>query len=375
MKFYNIEMGSSLDLIRQNFLINGNFDFWQRGTSFNPVSISSTHFYTADRWKYVEENSTSGHIVIDRNSDSPSLVGKYDLRCRTSVAIQSINSNEVYYIGQYIEGYSTLPLVNKVCTLSFWVKSNLTGTYTVAFQDSVRGRSYVAPYTIISSNVWEKKVIQITITDTATWTFDSGAGLRIMFVLACGSSLVAPPNTWVGNPYYGVTGGQVNFLNSLSNSIKFAGVKFELGIGDTSGMGRSIATELTMCQRYYEKSYNVDIRPGTISTAGAIVSKIINELISVEGNFGFAVPKRVVPLVTIYSPDTLVGDTYLAMYCRNRSNSTEQPLTLYPADSGYVGVRGFSKFNVNSQTNYSIITFHWVADAEIDPYVIPMPPP
>jgi hypothetical protein len=371
MKFYNIEMGSSLDVIRQNFLINGNFDFWQRGTEF--TLGTNNQAYTADRWKYVRENSTSGQIRIDRSIDVPSLIGKYSLQGAPTVSVSSINSNEVYYIGQIIEGYSTLPLMDKVCTLSFWVKTNKPGIYSVAFQNSTQTRSYVSSYTVNSSNVWEKKVISLTVSSSGVWNFTDQAGLRILFVLACGSSLIPSPNTWVTNPYYGVT-GQVNFLDSLSNTIKFAGVKFELGLSDTSGMGRSIATELTMCQRYFEKSYELHMDPGSVETAGAVVSKIINETISVEGNFKFSVCKRSIPYVFIFSPDTSrVPPFGTAMYCRNRSNSTDQLLTLIPNDSGYVGCSGFGKFNVSPQTNFSIITFHWVAYSEIEGEIVPPP--
>lgn len=371
MKFYNVEMGSSLDVIRPNFLINGNFDFWQRGTAF--TFGTSTGGYTADRWKYVRENSTSGQIRIDRSVNVPSLVAKYSLQASPTVSIASLFSNEVYYVGQIIEGYSTLPLMDKVCTLSFWVKSNKTGIYSVVFQNGAQSRSYVSSYTINSSDVWEKKVISLTVSSSGSWNFTDQAGLRILFVLACGSSLIPAPNTWVTNPYYGVT-GQVNFLDSLSNTIQFSGVKFELGLGDTSGMGRSIATELTMCQRYFEKSYELHMDPGSVETAGAVVSKIINETISVEGNFKFSVYKRSIPYVFIFSPDTARGLPFSnTMYCRNRSNSTDQALTLIPNDSGYVGCSGFGKFNVSPQTNFSVITFHWVAYSEIEGETVPVP--
>ena len=241
----------------KNLIINGDMQISQRGTSF-----SDPNGYTLDRWRYVK-NGISGVVAITQDTDTPSGQGfSKSLKVAVTTADASIATSEFGLITYLIEGqhlqhlkYGTSSA--ETTTLSFWVKSNKTGTYCVAAQkiDTTR-YDYVTEYTINSADTWEKKTITIAPDSNIRASGgvidnDNGLGLSLVFALVDASNRQGTNNTWNSSFPATSTSNQVNFLDSTSNYINITGVQLEIGENATPFEHRPYDMELARCQRYY----------------------------------------------------------------------------------------------------------------------------
>lgn len=300
---------------RHNAIINGNFEVWQRGTSFNQVDNFK---YTADRWQvfYVGSTGVDG-INIDRSSTVPidntgTGSSRFSFQVQIDTADTSIGSNECYAFAQPIEGFNVQQFGsgtsdNKDFTLSFWVRNNITGTYCVFFRNALQGsaRTYIAEYTIDSSNVWEKKEITLKADRQGTWALNANLGMVVGFTLACGSGLTQAANTWVtGNAY--ATSNQTNsFLATVGNTVRFSRIQLEIGTRASEFERRLIGEEINLCQRYFTKTFPLATAPvNGAGTTGAVIGKgTISGGINSEPLINWFVPVtlRASPTVTLFN--------------------------------------------------------------------------
>lgn len=242
---------NSLNMNTQNYIINGNFDVWQRGTSFTAPGSNS---YTADRWQVAY--SYDGVTDVLRSTDVPTIASNavgsnYSLHLDVTTADSSIGAAQIYKLRQTIEGLVYQNIHSKQITLSFWVKSTKTGTYCVNFRNNAVDRFYIAEYTVSSSDTWEKKTITLTLDTSGTWLFTLGIGLRVEWVLACGTDNHGTAGSWqAGNK--SATSNQVNFFDSTSNNFKISQVQLELGSRATpfKAFGGNFQSDLLACYRY-----------------------------------------------------------------------------------------------------------------------------
>jgi len=245
-------------VVGKNAIINGNFDIWQRGTSF--AAIANTDYF-ADRWRV--NHIMAGAITASRAADSPTAAqaGIYTSYCISSAvttADTSIAAADFFSIQQLIEGLNTASFGfgqagSRNVTLSFWVKGTKTGIHCVSIRNSATNRQYAAEYTIDSTNTWEYKTITIPVDTTGTWLYDTGMGLAVSFVLAAGTNYHITANTWTASTAFtAATSNQVNALDNTSNIFKVALVQLEAGSVATEFEPRSVGQELALCERYYE---------------------------------------------------------------------------------------------------------------------------
>lgn len=242
---------NSLNMNTQNYIINGNFDIWQRGTSFTSPSNGT---YTSDRWRF--RNSSAAVVDISRDTDVPTISSSstgsnYSIKidCTTVAS----GSSQFCGLSQYIEGLNYKNIHSKQVTLSFWVKSTKTGTSCVTFTNSNGGsedRLLTYEYIINSTNTWEKKSITVTLDNTGTWLFTNGIGLRVTFTLYNGYTGLTN-NTWGSTTGYG-TSNQVNLLDNTANNVYFSQIQLELGSQATpfKSFGGSFISDLMACYRY-----------------------------------------------------------------------------------------------------------------------------
>ena len=238
----------------KNRIINGAMMISQRyGTSATANTISD---YTLDRWSSYQ--STTGKIVIQQNAGSVTLpVGFTNYLGVTSQSAYSITSSDIYEIYQPIEGLNISDLgwgtANaSTVTLSFWVRSSLTGTFGGAIKNSGGTRSYPFTYTISAANTWEQKSITIAGDTTGTWLTTNGVGLYVIFGLGVGSTTSGTAGSWAGANYNSATGA-TSVVGTNGATFYITGVQLEKGSTATSFDYRPYGTELALCQRYYYK--------------------------------------------------------------------------------------------------------------------------
>jgi hypothetical protein len=259
----------------KNLIINGDMRIAQRGTSVTGVTTNG--YRTCDRWNVGV--SGAGTWTITQDTDVPSGQGfansiKYD--CTTADA--SLASNDYVFLAQFLEGQMVQHLKKgtsnaESITLSFWVKSNKTGTYTIEVDDNDNNRSISKTYTIDTADTWEKKTLTFTGDTTGTFDNDNGASFRVYWWLAAGSTWSSGTlqTTWDSTTNANrVSSSNVNLADSTSNYINITGVQLEVGDTATPFEHRPYDMELERCKRYYQKSYEYGTAPGTATDIGRL---------------------------------------------------------------------------------------------------------
>jgi hypothetical protein len=335
---------------RKNIVINGDFNIWQRGTT--ATGIASGGSIIADRWRL--SHQTDGVMRQDKLT-TPLPTGKTGsaLFINSSTADASLSASQFSALEYVIEGYDIQLLLGRVCTLSFWVYSDLAGTYHVSFANDSGSRSYVVPFVIDSSLTWEYKTVTFTMESAgANWKVDNSAGLRIRFCLGAGSAYLGTANSWQAANYLAVA-GQANLMSSTTYWFALKQVQLELGAYATSFEFRPYAEELALCQRYYEKSYDQAVAPGTNTATG----ENIHQAATTVGNFYVTFPytrKRATPAtVGIYSRTGALN------YVRDVTSSADVSVV---SPSWSERCCSFAIANVVDQRIYS---YHWSVDAEL----------
>jgi hypothetical protein len=157
----------------------------------------------------------------------------------------------------------------KPVTLSFVVRSSVTGTYCVALTNSADNRVYVAEYTINSANTFEAKSITAPAITSGTWLTDNSTGLKVWFDLGSGSDRNTTASAWQTNGPYNRTTNQTDFINNAGATFYITGVQLEAGSVATSFERRHYGQELALCQRYYENNYPTGNKPGDVIGDGS----------------------------------------------------------------------------------------------------------
>lgn len=249
----------------KNRIINGDMRIDQRyigNTTANTISG-----YTVDRW-IVTNGGTTGKMVAQQNAGGvtppPGFSHYLGISSQSSY---TPGAADYYGIYQWVEGYTASDFAwgtasAKTVTLSFWVRSSLTGTFSGVIQGINGGtyRTYPYTYTISSANTWEYKTITIT-GDTSAPTggyVSTNAGMfHVYFSVGCGATYsTSTTNSWISSNVLNVTGG-VNVISTSGATFYITGVQIEIGSSATLFERRSFQTELALCHRYYWKStYN-----------------------------------------------------------------------------------------------------------------------
>lgn len=340
----------------KNLIINGAMDYWQRALSF--VSPSSST-YLADRFEQSKVGSFAH--TISRDTDVPSIIeAKYQFPYSMKLVLTTpqdvLAAGDRCTIWQKLEGNTLSPEAGKKLTLSFWVKATLTGIYSVSFRNGAADRSLVRNFEINSSNTWEKKIITITHDTSGTWDYSTGIGMYVGFNLAMGSTYHAPQeDSWLNGNYQGLA-TQVNGVQTGATNFLVTGIMLNPG-EQASGFSRAggdVVNELILCQRYYEKSYNLDTIPGTATVTGEMYMFKGSPSTSARGGVRFATRKRVAPSIVAYSPIT------------GAANIVRNDASEVGAVYSNVGEAGYVQDKTGaSDTSQSLVQFHYTADAEL----------
>jgi len=248
------------NIVNKNLIINGGMNVWQRATSQASISSTSTDGYvTADRW--TTYNNSLGTWTQSQSTDVPTAQGfGYSLKMDCTTADASPAAGDELVITQKIEAQNLQHLLYgssspKSITLSFWVKSNKTGTYIINLVRTDGGtRSISKSYTISSANTWEKKEINFGGDTTNAIANDNGSGIDINFYLAAGSTYTSGTlaTSWESYTAANRAVGQVNLADSTSNEWYMTGCQLEVGENASGFEFEPYQIVLRKCQRYYE---------------------------------------------------------------------------------------------------------------------------
>ncbi len=255
----------------RNLITNGEMVLDQRNSG-SSVTINSDGFggrlFPVDRFPV----QRAGTIVITAQQDTvapPNFQNSVKLTVTT--ADSSVAATDYAFINHRLEGYTASPLrygtsAAKQATLSFWVRSSVTGTYCIGISNYADNRAHVKEYTINSADTWEYKTITITGDTTGTWEKTNSGGMNISWTLLAGSDYQATANTWHTSVKL-ATSSQTQWGSTSSATFYLTGVQLELGTTASTFERRSYGQELSLCERYYQiKEYNggtVNMYPGS----------------------------------------------------------------------------------------------------------------
>jgi hypothetical protein len=224
----------------------------QGTSSFTPANGD----YTLDRWIY--QAYQAGKVTCQQNAGSVTPpAGFANYLGYTSTSAYTVGAGEAFWTSQRIEGFNFADCdwgtANaKTVTLSFWVRSSLTGTFGGSLQNSAQTRSYPFSFTISAANTWEYKTVTIAGDTSGTWVgATNGIGVNLAFSLGAGSTFSATAGSWAAGQFYAPTGA-TSVVGTNGATFYITGVQLEVGTQATSFEYRQYGTELALCQRYYQ---------------------------------------------------------------------------------------------------------------------------
>jgi hypothetical protein len=354
----------------KNRIINGDMTIDQRNAG---AAVTAGSSYTLDRWN-VDRVWTGSTVTIQQSSTAPTgFVNSLSATVSTGAASAS---NSYFSIQQYIEGNNIADLGLGTAgaqnfTVSFWVRSSVTGTFGVCFRNSAFNLSYCTTYTINAANTWEQKSVTIAAPTSGTFGTGNSYGLNVIFSLGGGSSVKpSSNNAWVSGSFLSPI-GQTDLIATTGATFFITGVQLEKGSNATSFDYLPYGTELALCQRYYEKSYPQSVTVPSNNQVGYAVMGLGSTTYVGSGSGGafaqnlntifFKVTKRTTPTITTYSYAN--STVSVASNAWSGADLAANTATLSSPDNN-----GFNIYNNSgsSQTvNSYAVMVHYTASAEL----------
>jgi hypothetical protein len=275
----------------RNKLINGDMRIDQRNLGA-AVSVTTDGVRLTDRWS--ASNATDGVFSAQRSTDAPPGFTN-SLAITVTTADASLAAGQYSHLYHSVEGLNCADLAfgsasAKTITVSFWVKSSLTGTHSGAILNAANDRSYAFTFTVNAADTWELKTTTITGDTFGTWLTNTGTGLILRINIGAGSTFLGTAGSWSASNLLGATGA-VQLIGTLNATLKITGVQIEVGNIATPFERRPIGLEIVLCQRYYESGTMLSI-PAVSPSAGVFFAAPIS----------FRVTKRAAPTVTVGTP-------------------------------------------------------------------------
>jgi len=344
----------------RNRIINGAMVVDQRYAGSGNTLVTTTETFVVDRFVGYKDG---GVITSGQSSVAPAgFTNSISWSVGTGY---SATSGQYTFLKQHIEGFNTADLGlgtvdAKTITLSFWVRASVTGTYSGSFTNGAANRGYAWTYTINSANTWEYKTITVPGDTSGTWVgATNGIGLRVYWDQGSGTGARTTAGTWQTGTYTGVT-GTTAISATTGATFYITGVQLERGSTASSFEYRSYGAELALCQRYFEKSFDIGTavaqNSGTFN--GAAVAQSPGQLSGMSfGDTRYKVNKRNAATVTFYNPAAANA------FARDQNASVSCTATS-------AWVIGESSFAISATTGSGSgitnrIGVHWSADSEL----------
>ena len=286
---------------RRNIIINGAMNLDQRNSGSEVVP--SNDAYTLDRFRY--NASQASKLKVQQNAQAITPPSGFSNYLGVTVnATHTVASTDNFFLTYFVEGYDSAHLdfgksTAKTVTLSFYVQSSLTGTFSGSIVNSAENRAYPYTYTINTADTWERKTITIVGDTSGTWIgATNGKGLMLTFSLGMGSNFTGTAGQWNGAQDFAATGETVKLVENASAEWKMTGLQLEVGNQATPFEHRSYGEELALCQRYYQRSQS---------------DHFINRGYAQEGYFNllFPVEMRATPTLTTVVNSSVITSNVL----------------------------------------------------------------
>jgi hypothetical protein len=343
----------------RNRIINGGMTIDQRnaGASVTPTGSA----YTLDRWQ-LQATQASKLSVQQITNQSAGAAGFPNYMRIGTASAYSVLAGDFFAMVQKIEAFNVSDLgfgtANaQAVTLSFRVNSTLSGTFGGSITNSNGTRSYPFTYSVPTTNTWTTINITIPGDTTGTWSVASNSvGMILYFGLGVGTTYSGTAGAWAGANYVSATGA-ASVVGTSGATFYITGVQLEKGSTATPFDYRGIGQELSLCQRYYEKSFPLATKP--IQNSGAANGALIasgwsTTAFTILASTSFSVTKRAIPsTITTYNPFA-VGSGW------SRSGSSNFAVGDYATGENSIGLR--VNESIVSSGNMSI---HWSVEAEL----------
>ena len=287
----------------RNLIINGDMSVAQRATSVTGVGNGDNSCHTVDRLSFYEEGATSGEFTMSQDTDVPTGYGfakSTKLDCTTadaSLAAAEVVALEYKFEGLHLQHLKKGTSNAESLTLSFWVKTNKTGTYVANFYDNDNDRHTSQNYTVSSSNTWEKKTITFAADTSGALTNDNTLALAMYFILGAGTSYTSGSaatawETFTGNADNWCGGQNVNILDHTDNNFWITGVQLEIGTSASDFEFLPYDVNLNRCYRYYFKTlasqWTYSLNSGATFNRSEVVFKNTMRDTPTAGSIGFS---------------------------------------------------------------------------------------
>ena len=265
-----LNMGSSF---KRNRILNGNMLIDQRNAGAS-VTPSSGNSYTLDRWAAVTSAASKFSVQQNAGSVTPPS-GFTNYLGVTSLSAYSVAAGDYFAITQFVEGYNVADLGwgasgASSITISFWVRSSLTGTFGGTLNNGSANRSYPFTYSISAANTWEQKSVTIAGDTTGTWLKTNSTGIQLNFALGVGATFSGTAGAWAAANYVSATGA-VSVVGTSGATFYITGVQLEVGTKATPYEMQIYSDQLAQCQRYYQFA-DQGVSGGAVSTTVAILN-------------------------------------------------------------------------------------------------------
>ena len=355
------------DVNFRNLIINGNMSIDQRNSGSAVTGISNTSNYIPDRFQIRVDGSGSGRMTGQQVTDAPTNF-KNSLKITVTTTDASPTASEGYAVRQSIEGQNITQLnfgtANaQSITVSFYVKSSLTGDFSLNIGNGSSNRWYGALYTINTADTWERKTVTISGDTTGTWSSDNSSGLVLIFGLGGGSSRTVTPDTWqTGSGTQTFTTGATNLFATSSATWQVTGVQLEVGTSASDFEFLPYDVNLQRCMRYFETLAGGNAVIGYGYGSGSDTARTM---------WQFKVQKRTTPSMSdSYSTSRQYRINFTATdgtAVNQNSSNTPGFGNITISNSGYMNLSGFSSIGGghNGFLIYNNSTTLLSADAEL----------
>jgi len=356
---------------RRNIVINGAMMVAQRGTS---TQFSNSNGFVCDRFEC--SNQTDGAITFSQSTDVPSGQGFINsTKINVDTADTSLAATQHALFQQKVEGLNSSQLMwgtsnAENISVSFWIKSSLTGTFTYyALDESADSQSYVQTFTIDSANTWEKKTFIIEGPTTGGTTDFPITNARSFFTGIClgvGSThQTSTTGSWHSTANFAAsTSSAVKLIGTASANMYVTGWQIELGNQATPFEHRSFGEELALCQRYFVKSFDYSVTPAHGQTAeyeGPLACFANNAGYGTMVNF--PVEMRTTPSLSIYNGSAIGGTSGRWAFYNGSWNESTGGTFVASSSKGFTAV--VTSSSGMSANNAYLVAGNWTCEAEL----------